>query len=61
MIPNAICKVQMFSQVTKTSAICKHAIHWETMGDLKKIDRFRDFLLEEDLDFRPDAFNSYNE
>jgi hypothetical protein len=31
------------------------------MGDLKKIDRFRDFLLEEDLDFRPDAFNSYNE
>jgi hypothetical protein len=61
MIPNTISKVQMFSQVTKTSAICPHAIHWETIGDLEIFDRFRGFLLEEDLDFRPDALSSYKE
>jgi hypothetical protein len=53
--------MQMFSQVTNTSAIRKHAINWETMGDLEFFDRFRGFLLEEDLDFRRDAFNSYKE
>jgi hypothetical protein len=61
MIPNAIDKMQGFSQVTKTTAIRKHAIDWETMGDLEILDRFRDFLLEEDLHLRRDAFNSYKE
>jgi hypothetical protein len=31
------------------------------MEDLEKIDRFRGFLLEEDLDFSTYAFNSYND
>ena len=61
MVPNATSKVQMFSQVTKTSAICEHAIHWETVGDLDNFARFRDDLLVLDFDFRPVAFNSYNE
>jgi hypothetical protein len=61
MTPNTISKVQMVSQVTKTSAIYKHTIHWKSIGDLKKIDCVGVFLLEEDLDFRRAAFNSYNE
>jgi hypothetical protein len=51
----------VFSQVTKTSAIREHAIHWETIGYLGIFDRFRGFLLEGDLDFRRDAFKSYKE
>ena len=54
MVPNATSKVQMFSQVTKTSAIFEHAIHRETVGDLDNLVRFRD-LLAVDLDFRADA------
>ena len=61
MVPNTTSKVQMFSQVTQTSAICKHAIHRETVGDLDDFARFRDALLVVDFDFRQDAFNSYNE
>jgi hypothetical protein len=61
MIPNTISIVQVFSQVTETSAICKHVIHWKTIGDFENFERFRGFLLEEDLDLWLDAFNSYNE
>ena len=60
MVPNTISEMQVFSQVTKTSAICKHAIHRETVGDLDNLVRFRD-LLAVDLDFRADALSSYNE
>jgi hypothetical protein len=61
MIPNAIGKVQFFSQVTKTSAICKHYIHWEiSIEDVESFACFRGFLQEEDFDFRLDAFSSYN-
>jgi hypothetical protein len=52
---------EVFSKVTKTYAIRKHDNHWETIWALEIFYRFRDFLLDEDLDFRRDAFSSYKE
>jgi hypothetical protein len=34
MIPNILSDIQIFSQVTKTFAICEDVIHRETIGDL---------------------------
>jgi hypothetical protein len=51
----------MFSQVTKTSAIIKHTIHYDTIFDFGTETLFWALFLEADLDFHPDAFSSYNE
>jgi hypothetical protein len=64
MIPNAINKEQMFSQVTNTSAIWKYVIHRETIGEGETFAHFLGifpFLLEHDPDFRPIVVSSYNE
>ena len=54
----------MFSQVTKTSAIKKHSIHEETIGDLEHFALLWDllsFLEHAVFDLRPDAVSSINE
>jgi hypothetical protein len=51
----------MFSQVTKTSAIFKHAIHFETIVDFVTLLVLRIFFSADDLDLRRDACSSYNE
>jgi hypothetical protein len=54
----------MFSQVTKTSAIQKHAIRQEIFRNWETLARFQGFLfflLEHDPNFRPDALSLYNE
>ena len=54
----------MFSQVTRTSAIKKHSIHEETVGDLEHIallwvlPYFFECVV---FDLRPDAVSSINE
>ena len=61
MIPNAISEMQVFSQVIKTSAI---PLLFANMTFIEKqyeiwiiSTAFVVFLLEEDLDFRPNAFS----
>jgi hypothetical protein len=41
----------MFSQVTKTSAIIKHTIHYDTIFDFGTETLFWALFLEADLDF----------
>jgi hypothetical protein len=43
----------MFSQVTKTSAISKHAIHCETFLEFFALLPLRYFFSAEDLELRP--------
>ena len=54
----------MFSQVTKTSAIKKHSIHEETIGDLEHFALWWDllsFLEHSVFDLRPNVVSSISE
>jgi hypothetical protein len=51
----------MFSQITKTSAIFEHTIHFDTIFYFGTLTLLEDFLSDDDFDFRPDACRSYNE
>jgi hypothetical protein len=53
--------MQMFSQVTKTSAIREHTIHYDTIFDFGTTPRLEDFFFGDFFDFRPEALSSYKE
>jgi hypothetical protein len=51
----AMSNMQMFSQVSKTSAIIKYTIHFDTRLDFCTLLFCFDLKEEEDLDLHPDA------
>jgi hypothetical protein len=58
MIIDAMSNMQMFSQVSKTSAIIKHTIYYGTISDFGTLTLFWDLSIEVDLDLHSDAFSS---
>jgi hypothetical protein len=57
MIIDAMSNMQKFSQISKTYAIIKHTIHYDTILDFGTLTLFWDLSIEVDLDLRPDAFS----